>query len=303
MARGGPKAALEHKVNSYNAVEVVDPRSHAGYKGLEEGEAAQLTPTDPREFERDLWQSLQCWRKEGRKGVWLRIGIGASDLIPVAVQAGFVFHHAEDSYVMLSAWLAAEHENKLPPGPSHFIGVAGFVVNSKNEVLCIREKSGPSARLKDFWKLPGGLVDQQEDLRDAVVREVLEETGLRTRFKQMASIQEIHHVGQRAGPAREGTTDLYCICVLEAEDETQTLVPQEEEIAACQWVPVDTLLNSRYYSREGTVFATMFRAAAKVASGNASGLESEHLQFGLAPGSNTVYAADFGSIKSRKSKL
>mmetsp|Transcript_15572 Transcript_15572/g.30140 ORF Transcript_15572/g.30140 Transcript_15572/m.30140 type:complete len:300 (+) Transcript_15572:179-1078(+) len=286
------QAALEAKVNSYNAVEITDVRSHGGYAGLAKDVAGQLAPVDPREFERDLWQSLQVWKREGRKGVWLRVGIGASELIPIAIQAGFKFHHAEPTYVMLAAWLPEDQENKLPPGPSHFIGVAGFVLNSKNEVLCIREKSGPSARLKDFWKLPGGLVDQQEDLRDAVVREVFEETGVRTKFKEIASIQEVHSTGARAGPAREGSTDLYCICVLQAQDENQTLVPQEEEIAACQWVPLDSFLGSRYYSRPETVFGAMFRSAAKVAKGEAQGLQADHLQFGLAPGSNTVYAAD-----------
>jgi hypothetical protein len=32
------------------------------------------------------------------------------------------------------------------------------------KLLVIREKGGPTARLKDFWKLPGGHVDHKEDL-------------------------------------------------------------------------------------------------------------------------------------------
>lgn len=54
------------------------------------------------------------------------------------------------------------------------IGAGGFVLNDKNEVLVIKEKHGPA---KHIWKVPGGRVDPGEEICDAVVREVLEETG------------------------------------------------------------------------------------------------------------------------------
>lgn len=38
-----------------------------------------------------------------------------------AVEAGFVFHHAEPDYVMLTRWLPAT-ENKLPHNASHQVG-------------------------------------------------------------------------------------------------------------------------------------------------------------------------------------
>ena len=41
----------------------------------------------------------------------------------------------------------------------------------------VQEKSGPSAGI-NMWKLPGGLVDNKEDISAAAVREVLEETGV-----------------------------------------------------------------------------------------------------------------------------
>lgn len=56
---------------------------------------------------------------------------------------------------MLTLWLP-ETTNNLPHYVTHAIGVGGFVVNDKNEVLVIQEKYGP---IVNFWKIPGGRVE------------------------------------------------------------------------------------------------------------------------------------------------
>lgn len=39
--------------------------------------------------------------------------------VPVAAARGFIFHHAEPDYVMMTHWLDDRHPSTLPPGPTH----------------------------------------------------------------------------------------------------------------------------------------------------------------------------------------
>ncbi len=54
------------------------------------------------------------------------------------------------------------------------VGVGGVVVH-QNRVLLVQRGNEP---LLGQWSIPGGLIDVGETLREAVIREVKEETGL-----------------------------------------------------------------------------------------------------------------------------
>lgn len=63
-------------------------------------------------------------------------------------------------------------QREFPVSP--LVGVGGIVVH-ENRVLLVQRGTEP---LKGQWSIPGGLIDVGETLREAVIREVREETGL-----------------------------------------------------------------------------------------------------------------------------
>jgi acetyl-CoA carboxylase carboxyl transferase subunit beta len=58
----------------------------------------------------------------------------------------------------------------------------GAVAVVDEELLLVRRGRGPGA---GRWSVPGGRVESGETIRDAVVREVAEETGLRVRCDEL----------------------------------------------------------------------------------------------------------------------
>jgi 8-oxo-dGTP pyrophosphatase MutT (NUDIX family) len=128
---------------------------------------------------------MDQWRTMAKRGVWLKIPIAQAVLIPVATGLGFVFHHAEPDYVMMTHWLPADCESTIPPNASHQVGVGAFVINDEGQLLVVQEAVGNTG----FWKIPTGLVDAGEHLEDACVRECQEETGIEARFESIVAFR------------------------------------------------------------------------------------------------------------------
>lgn len=63
-------------------------------------------------------------------------------------------------------------KREYPSSP--LVGV-GAVIRRGNEVLLVKRAAPPKA---GYYSIPGGLVEVGEELREAVKREILEETGL-----------------------------------------------------------------------------------------------------------------------------
>jgi 8-oxo-dGTP diphosphatase len=78
-------------------------------------------------------------------------------------------------------------ENVSRRFPAHPLLGVGGIVFAGEKVLLVERGNPP---LEGLWSLPGGLVETGERLEDAVVREVLEETGLRVTVQSLATVFE-----------------------------------------------------------------------------------------------------------------
>ncbi|XP_061690130.1 nucleoside diphosphate-linked moiety X motif 6 isoform X2 [Syngnathoides biaculeatus] len=149
--------------------------------------------------------SLARWKSEGKVAVWLRVPIAMSRLAGAASARGFTFHHARDRHAVLALWMG-RGESRLPRFATHQVGVAGAVVDESNgKVLVVQDKN----KTRNTWKFPGGLSDPGENIGATAVREVLEETGVRSEFRSLLSIRQQHD-----HPGAFGMSDLYVICRL-----------------------------------------------------------------------------------------
>jgi 8-oxo-dGTP pyrophosphatase MutT (NUDIX family) len=264
-----PPPPLAHRVDSYGGV-IID---------------ATALPSDAA-FPALLGASLTQWASEGRCGVWLSVPLSRAALVAPAVAAGFIFHHAEPTHVMLTRWLPSA-PSTLPANASHHIGVGAFVLNARGEVLVVQERAGPAAR-PGFWKLPTGLVNQGEDVHAAAVREVLEETGVNADFEGVIGVRQAHGISF-------GKDDLFFLCVLRLKpgaDASPVLTPQEGEIAAAAWMPLDQFGAMPHVVDPNTVWGHLHVLSCEWAQGKYDALEARTMPPGTGrPGMHTVFTA------------
>ncbi|XP_071951449.1 nucleoside diphosphate-linked moiety X motif 6-like [Antedon mediterranea] len=179
-----------------------------------------------------LADSIKLWNKDERSCAWLKVPIEYSHLIKSAAEQGFKLHHAEGDYTMLTKWLGAG-PSKVPMYATHQLGVSGFVLNErKEEVLMVQDRHRISR-----WKFPGGYANLGEDISDTAVREVFEETNIRTEFQSILAFRQQHSL-----PYNFGRSDFYFVCRLKPL--TFDIKPCESELVDAQWLKVDDLLAS-----------------------------------------------------------
>ncbi|KAG8640454.1 hypothetical protein MANES_13G061400v8 [Manihot esculenta] len=169
-----------------------------------------------------LRASLSQWKQQGKRGVWIKLPIEFSHLVNPVVQEGFRYHHAEPDYLMLVNWLPYTPDT-LP-------------VNATHRVLVVQEKSG-GFKGTGLWKLPTGVVNEGEDICEAAIREVKEETGIEAEFVEILAFRQSHR-------SFFGKSDLFFICMLRPL--SFDIQKQESEVEAAQWMPMEDYVNQPY---------------------------------------------------------
>jgi ADP-ribose pyrophosphatase YjhB (NUDIX family) len=259
---------FECDVDSYNGV-VIKPQ------GL---------PNSGKIFAEKLKLSLDSWKSIGHRGVWLKLPSNKVEFASIAIDSGFVMHHAEKEYLMLTHWLS-EDENKLPPSASHQVGVGSIVINNEGKLLVVQEKNGPTKGW-NLFKVPTGLVDTHEELSAAACREVLEETGVETEFVGVVGFRHMHGV-------LFGKSDLYFLCLLKPK--TTEIKIQESEIFACEWKDIDEYADQEIF-KKSPLHIEMNNVIKRIAKAHPNEIDGVIKQYflpvGFRPGSNCLYACD-----------
>lgn len=285
-------------------------------------DVAKLSPNsydDATTFDADLARALEIWNEEEKRGIWIRIPTSHSHLVPAITSHGFDFQHAAPGECVLTKWLPKHTESRLPHGPTHQVGIGALVLHPlTGKMLAVQERTGPAAARK-LWKMPTGLTDPGEDVSEAAVRELKEETGLDCVFDRIVCFRQAH-----GGLFNRSDMFFVCLCKLDPKYEKALregkdieLLPQEEEILCADWIDMDDYAVQGVW-RESPLYKEMNGAMLKAArhgieySGGiapngeksddkkeesseeddaAHGFVAKNLPVGFRPGSNTIYVS------------
>ena len=176
-----------------------------------------------------LSEGLPRWRAEGVNTVWLHVELPARSALLAAATSpdlGFSLHHAQGLSLTLMKWLPEGAPCKVPPFGGTQVGVGGVCVDGGGRVLLVRERLAPLSA----WKFPGGLGEPGEDIGDTAVREVFEETGVRTSFVGLLALRQQHGLAF-------GVSDIYAMALLRLAPGAGAadITVDPSEIAAAKW--------------------------------------------------------------------
>ncbi|EER12600.1 mutt domain protein, putative, partial [Perkinsus marinus ATCC 50983] len=111
-------------------------------------------------------------------------------------------------------------------------------------VLLVQEATGPAASIR-LWKLVTGLVEAGEEIENAAMREVYEETGITATFERVLAVRHTHRGTTELG----SRSDLFWVCILRMDEDNEAnkavlnlpMLPQSylqaSEIKEAKFVP------------------------------------------------------------------
>lgn len=102
-------------------------------------------------------------------------------------------------------------------------------INNAYELLLIQRLNDP---FKDYWALPGGFVDENEDLETAAKRELFEETDI-----QLFQVKQINAYGN---PNRDPRSHTISIAFM-GEIDNLAEAKAKDDAKAVKWFSIDEL--------------------------------------------------------------
>ena len=203
------------------------------------------------EFEKELQNILQ--QLENKKLLWVKLPIEKSHFIPLLTKYDFIFHHCNESDITLLKKLTIDPI--IPTARNHTLGV-GVVVIDEGKILVVKERIG------QHFKLPGGYIDDNENISTAVVREVKEETGIDVKFNSIIALGHFN-------PLQFGESNLYIGTIAHPLSKDINII-DTDEILEAKWMKLEDFLeDEEIYLFNKTIVNTALKN---------NGLKFEHIE-------------------------
>ena len=162
-----------------------------------------------------------------KKIMWITLPIGKSSYIPIFTKYDFNFYDCSENSITLFKKLTPHPIT--PTATNHTIGVGAFIRDG-NDILVIKD------RIYKTYKLPGGYIENEENISQALEREVFEETGVNVKLESIISIGYF-------SPGQFNESNLYIVC--NAKPLSKTInVADSQEIIEAKWINIDEYLDA-----------------------------------------------------------
>jgi bifunctional NMN adenylyltransferase/nudix hydrolase len=145
-----------------------------------------------------------------------------------------------------ASWAAA-------PYKPTFVTVDAIVVQS-GHVLLVRRGANPG---KGLWAMPGGFINADERIRDAVIRELREETGIKVPEPVLRGSIVCQDVFDDPNRSARGRTITHAFLIKLKDDVVLPRVKGMDDADRAKWVPISALKPNQFFEDHYWIIQSM----------------------------------------------